>query len=185
MKLASSTKALAAELGCTRRTISAWLKRPDSPGRTATGGFNISRWQKWISENGLGTRTSSADRDPRLQALKNEKMRLQSEKIALETVAVAIQNRVARGELVRMDDAKRVVGDAWGAMLRQLRQTKHRISAQVCGLDSGTASRLLADDLAQTMRQFSIPEGLARHPYFGPLRAQIEELHDVLQEDGL
>lgn len=184
MRIAPTTKALAAELGTTRRTVSSWLKREDCPGRTAAGGFNVRKWREWMQTSGVGARTLSATSDPQLEALRREKLKLQTEKIALEAAAVSLQNARLRGELWPEQDVSRVVAASWSAMIGQLRQTKHRIAAQLCGLDSGSAARVLDADLRQTLKEFSIPEGLAKHPFFGKVRARIEELQAALDREA-
>ena len=188
-KIARTLSALAVACGTTRKTIGSWLKKADCPGRRADGSFSVTRWKQWISETELGSRSASADRNPRLQALKNEKLRLQTikiglqaEVIALQTEHLALQNRVARGELLSEQEVCRVVGDLWGKMIAQLRQMKNRVSTQVCGLDSGSAARILREDMRACLREFSIPRGLEKHPFFGPLREQLEELHAEIEE---
>lgn len=185
MKIAATTSALACELGTTRRTVSAWLKRDDCPGRRADGSFSVTRWKKWIAANGLGTRTAAAERDPALDGLRRQKLRLQSEKIALEAAAVALQNARLRGEVWSQAEVCRVVVASWRAMILQLRQTKHRISSQLCGRDSGSAARVLSADLAETLRQFQLPEGLANHPFFAKIKEQLEKLHADLRKEGI
>ena len=185
MRIARTTGELAAQLGTTRRTITAWLKRSDSPGRTAAGGFNVGKWRDWMQTSGVGARTLSADSDPRLLELRKEMMCCQVARQKEATRALTLQNSVARGELVRMDEAKQVIGTAYSSMMLQLRQMKHRVSAVVCGQDSGTASRILAEDMARTLAAFSIPEGLSRHPFFGELKTQLDLLHSELREAGL
>lgn len=183
-RIARTTSQLATACGTTRRTIGTWLKMDGNPGRRADGSFSVTRWQTWIAAKGLGTRTAAAEGDPKLQALRREKLKLQAEKIALEAAAVALENARLRGELWPEQDVSRVVAASWSAMIGQLRQTKHRIAAQVCGLDSGSAARVLDADLRQTLKEFSIPEGLARHSFFGKVRAQIEELQAALDREA-
>ena len=177
MKIASTTAALAAQLGTTKRTITTWLKRPDSPGRTATGGFNVARWKAWLASTGLGTRTTAAESNPRLLELKREKLVMQCELIGLQSESIALKNALARGDSVKLDDARRILGNAWMAMITRLRSTKHRISQQVCGLDSGAAEKILSEDIKETMRQVQLPEGYGRDPFWSKIREVIAKTH--------
>jgi len=183
-RIARTTSQLATACGASRRTISAWLKVDGNPGRRADGSFSVTRWQKWIAANGLGSRTAAAERDPTLEPLRREKLRLQTEVLQLQAAAAARENSVARGELFPEREAARVITDSWRAMILQLRQTKHRISSQVCGRDSGSAARLLSTDLAETLRQFQLPEGL-RHPFYARVREQLATLHNELLKEGI
>ena len=184
MRTATTTTALAAQLGATRRTVSAWLKRPDSPGRTATGGFNIARWKAYVAASGLGSRTAAADRDPALAAQKRETLRLQSELISLQTRHLALGNQIARGELANEMAVCKVVVDPFSDFIRELKGVKHRVGHIVSGQSAGDAARILSKELTACIARWNLPEVYRNHPFYGKLKAELARLNAELSEEG-
>ena len=184
MKIARTIGHLATALGCSRKTVSSWLKKADCPGRRADGSFSVARWQKWIQENGLGSRTTASDRHPILEPLKREKLKLQSEKIRLETDALELQNQIARGELIKNDAACQVVVAGFSHTVTALRSMKHRINGLVAGRTPGDAERIIDREIREALAQWEIPRGLENHPFFGPLRKKLKDLNAELATEG-
>jgi len=184
MKIVRTLGHLAAACGTSRQTLGGWLKLDGNPGRRADGSFSVSRWQKWVAESGLGSRAASADRDPRLDPLKREKLRLQSKKLALETEGATLQNAVSRGELESEMTACHVILDPYRDFIQELKGVKHRVGHIVSGQTSGEATRILSKELTACIARWQLPEVYRNHPFYGKLKAELARLNAELVEEG-
>ena len=183
-KISRSINELSVALGCTRRTVSSWLKMDGNPGRRSDGSFSVTKWQKWISETGLGTRTNASEKNPVLDPLRREKMIVQTQKIALETESVALGNQIARGTLANELDVCKVVLDPYRDFIQELKGVKHRVGHIVSGQTSGDAASILGKELTGCLARWSLPEVYRKHPFYGQLKAELARLNAELAKEG-
>lgn len=180
----SSQVALAQVLGVDRQTIRAWLKVEGNPGKRPDDRYDVADWRAWQAAN------SSKTTEPVAVALDGagkSKTELQMEKLQREInrlkedeERLRIANEVERGDLISIDEFKQIVGDAWAAMTNSLKQTHHRISQQVVGLDSGAASKVIKKDLEETLRKFRVPEGVKKKRFWRTSSRILEDLQGKL-----
>lgn len=174
-KWVTSQVALAEVLGVDRKTIKEWLKMPGTPGKAKDDRYNVEDWREWQSANSYKTGDENVDTlvpedGDTIVALKQRLMRAQAEKVEIE-------NKVRKGELISEEEVCRVVVDAFAGMVSSLRQTKHRVSSQMSGLDSGTASKVLGKDMEDCLRKWALGEWAKKKPFYQSVYATLRDLH--------
>lgn len=178
----ASQVALAEVLGVDRQTIKAWLKVVGNPGKGKDDRYDVEAWREWQAGNSYNTSQEldlgDEDEPVTIVGLKAQKLREEISRLTEDTGRLKLANELARGELITLDEAKQVIGNAYSAMVSALRQMKHRIAAQVCGLDSGSAAKVIGKDMDETLRKFSIPEGLKKKRCWLQCSKELDDLHE-------
>jgi len=173
---AKSQVALAEVLGVDRKTIKEWLKIPGNPGKNKDDRYDVEAWREWQAANSYNTtqdqETLVGDESVTIVGLRAQKLQEEILRLKQDSERLKLANEVERGELITLDEAKQVIGNAYSAMIAALRQMKHRISSQVCGLDSGSITRRLwFGEMKEPSRSWSSPSAMTPpSPKTGPIR---------------
>lgn len=98
LSVAKTVVELAAALGVTRRTISAWRKLPGAPQPAANGSHSVTAWRDFVRDNSL--KGSGEISGGQVEALKARKLLAEVEERELKVA-------VKKGEYVLIEDVRR------------------------------------------------------------------------------
>lgn len=146
---ADSVSELAVMLGVNRRSISRWVKdHDDSPVPDHNGMHDVEAWRFFIEARGLNqsNATASANDSQETKDWKDEKLRLECERIA-------IGNAKLSGALVENDKAKAGLSALLGGLRQALNNMPGRLADKMLHIsDHHEAEEIIQDEVNVVMR---------------------------------
>ena len=161
-------EALAARLGVERKSIQRWEKKPDCPGRTATG-YHVADWEAFIERNRLGRKKKAT----------GGKLDLESEKIALSNERARLVNAKLRGEVISQDEVIKVLGEMLQGFVLQLGQAKHTIAEECIGMSKGEATKRIDRRLKEVLGEISLGSWAQKKTFWSKVSAALSDLHKI------
>lgn len=132
---------LARELKCSRKQISRYMKLDGDeapPAPTSDGRYNVTLWKLWAQDHGHLRKklNSAADR----QVLEDRTVQLRNERLEMD-------NALARGELLTVGEAAKVIVEMFGQAAKSLRGKKHTLGPLVVGTTVPEATKRIGREI--------------------------------------
>lgn len=142
---ARSQVELAQALGCGRKTVQRYLKIEGDeapPAATSDGRYNVTLWKLWCQDHGHLEKklSTAADR----QLLEDKTIQLRNEKMAME-------NAIARGELMTVADCAAVIVGMFSQIVQPLRGMKHTLGPLVVGTTVPEATKRIGREVNEQL----------------------------------
>lgn len=163
---------LAEHLGCDRKTVQRWLKMEGNPSRSSDNRYDVLAWREWCNrENRLPRKAAEADKklSAKMEA-ELETVRLRNRKLEMETLA-------QEGELMRIDEVCRVIGEMWGDVVSRLNALHHNVSPQIAGRPTAAeCNGVLVPALQEVLQGFSLGEWAKKKAGWSKVYATLRDL---------
>jgi hypothetical protein len=141
---ADSISELAVMLGVTRQSVHRWVKaHDDSPQPDHNGLHDVEAWRFFIEARGLNqsNATASANDSPETADWKEEKVRLECERIAIGNAKLA-------GTLIEADEAKAALSALLGGLRQAINNVPGRMADKVLHItDHHEAEEIITEEM--------------------------------------
>lgn len=173
-EFAYSQAELCEKIGCSRSTITRMSRRPGCPKKTADGRYHWKEWKKFIE---------SEPKDPTPGDLVSQR-KSDAEARLKEAKAKDAELELAEreGRLIDVDEAIRVIGEAFGGMVVAMKELDTTLSPIAAGLSVAQCTKAVRKELARVLERFTIGEWAKKKPFW---RAASESLQNLQMSDPL
>lgn len=144
---AHSIVELSAALGCSRRTITRYLRRDGNPGSRADGRYDVTAWRTFLRQFGA----LDEDAEPESEELDGSDPHLRGKLMAVKIEMAKLELARMRGELVSVESVRQLGAELGGAIRKTL--TVHRLASSLVGLSVGEIEDRLKEAEDETLLQ--------------------------------
>jgi hypothetical protein len=169
---------LADTIGCSRKSIARYLAVEGNPGAAADGRYDVVKWRNWVASRGT------------LKAPpKSEKEKLELSILTMTEEAQRLKLNEARGNMVDLDEAMRVLGGICATLVTEIKALRHTLAPRLAGMTVEDAMVQIDKEIKIILRDASVPAEAKKKAFWRSIAERYSSLQARLlsgsgQSDG-
>jgi len=167
----NSQQELADFLNCSRSKINRLQRKEGSPKKTADGKYPMVEWKEFAEKHDK----DFSEKDVELELERKAKREIQEIKLAKEKLEL----EEMMGNVMHIDDVCKVLSQAFSGMTQALKDSEHKISPLVAGLDVPEARSVIRANHIDALQRFSLGDWAKKKPFWRKVYAQLRDLQAI------